>query len=281
MKLGVNLWVWSSPFDLSRDRSLLTHVRMLGAEVVEVALEDDALFEASALRRALDEEGLACSAVGLFGPARDLSVADLATRQRGVAYARDCLDRCAESGIALFTGAVLGVGGREVLTKTDRQQRYERAAEHLRELGAYAIERNVRFVVEVLNRYETNLITTAAEARDLIDLVAHPGVGIHLDTFHMGIEEADMHAAIRQAGDRLWHVHASESHRGQPGTGLTRWDQVGAGLRELNYDGWVVIESFNPAGRIAPLACLWRPLAPSPDTLARDGLDFLKLALGG
>ncbi len=86
--------------------------------------------------------------------------------------------------------------------------------------------------------------------------------------------------AVRTAGDLLAHVHASESNRGTPGAGLAAWDDLAAGLREIGYDGPIVIETFTPEVKeIARAAAIWRPLAPSQDSLAQNGLHFLKRLL--
>lgn len=278
MKIGINAWVWVAPFRTDQHMALIPKAKSFGAEVFEIAFEDDTVLDTTVFKRALDGEGLGCSGVGLFGPVRDLSLDDQA-QQAGLDYARRCIDQCAAIGASVFTGAVVGVGGTEFLTAESRQARLQRAAESLYQLGQYAQQAGVNMVVEILNRYESNFVTTAREARELMDQVSHPCVGIHLDTFHMGLEENHLGDAIRQAGDKLMHLHASESHRGTPGTGLVRWDQVAQGLRDINYGGYAVIESFNPQTWIGPLARFWRSFADSPDALARDGLAFLRKAL--
>nr|HMN31601.1 sugar phosphate isomerase/epimerase family protein [Caldilineaceae bacterium] len=253
-------------------------VRAWGAEVIEFAVEQETVVDTSALRRGLNDEGLGCSVVGLFGAARDLSL-DNSTAEAGLAYAKQCMDLCAEVGAQVFTGAVVGVGGEVYLSATQREDRLQRAAENLHQLGNYAQAAGIKFVIEVLNRYETNFINTAAEARTLVDRVNHPLVGIHLDSFHMGLEENDLSAAICTAGERLLHFHASESHRRTPGTGVTPWAQVAQGLRDIGYDGYAVIESFNPHTWIGPLARFWRPMTASPDQLAQEGIAFLRKTL--
>lgn len=278
MKIGINAWVWVAPFRTDRHLDLIPKARSFGAEVFEIAFEEEAVIDAPVLRRALESEGLGCSGVGLFGPARDLSL-DGQTRQAGLDYTRRCIDQCAAIGATVFTGAVAGVGGTDFLSEDVRQARLHRAAENLHLLGQYAQQAGVTLVIEILNRYESNFVTTAHEARELIDLVDHPCVGIHLDTFHMGLEENHLGHAIRQAGDKLLHLHTSESHRGTPGTGLTHWDQVAQGLKDIHYNGYAVIESFNPQTWLGPLARFWRSFADSPDTLARDGLSFLRNTL--
>ena len=281
VKIGINAWVWVSPFSSERDLGLIGKVRTLGGQTFEFAIEDDSVIDSPAVRRTLEDEGLGCSIVGTFGPAFDLSSEDPAVRRLGIDHARRCLDTSAMVGASLFTGATVGAGGTDLLSEPTRQARLGYAADGLREVGEHAAEVGLPFAIEVLNRYENNLLNTALQARQLIDLVDHPSVGIHLDSFHMSLEESNLGDAIRIAGDRLIHFHGSESHRGTPGGGLVPWDDVSAALSEINYDRYIVIESFNPSGRRAPRVRIWRPLAESQDALAKEGLAFLRASLLG
>src|ERR1051325_1272019 len=266
MKIGVNFWIWESPFRTDLHLNLLPLAKSMGAEVVEFTLEDDVIVDKPVLRQALRDHNLECSTIGLFGSARDLSSDDAAVRARGMEYAKRSVDMTAESGGVLFSGAVVGVGGGQVFAPAELQTRLQRAAECLHELGEYSAKAGVLFCIEVLNRYETNLINTAEQARNLINLANHASVGIHLDNFHMGIEERSLGEAIRVANDKLFHFHASESHRGMPGDGHVRWDEVAGALNDIKYERFAVIESFNPRGRLAPLSRFWRSYADSPDT---------------
>ena len=281
MKIGINLWIWGSPFRTDQNMGLINQAKSLGAEVVEFAMEDDAVIDAKVLRRVLQQEAMECSVIGLFGPDRDLSMEDAAVRRRGMDYARRCIDVCAEAGATIFTGAAVGVDGKELLSDAARRTRLRHAAESLQQLGQYAADAGVRLGVEVLNRYEDNLLNTAGQARELIDLTDHPAVGIHLDSFHMNIEETAFGDAIRLAGDRLFHFHGSDNHRGTPGEGMLRWQEVAAALKEIDYQGYVVIESFDYTSRFGPVVHFWRPLAESPEAVARNGLAFLKALLRG
>lgn len=279
MKIGINLWVWTSPFSSKRDLHLLGKVKSFGGSVVEFGFEDDATIDTSTLRRELAAHALGCSIIGMFGPERDLSSEEPKSRSRALEYAKRGLDICAEAGASIFSGSVAGVGGGKALSASQWQTGIRRVAEGLDLLGEHAAKVGVRIGVEVLNRYENNLINTARQARCLIELVQSPFVGIHLDTFHMNIEEEGIAGAIALAGDKLFHLHGSDSHRGIPGEGHVPWGQVADALQKIRYKGYVVIESFNPEGRLAPLARLWRPLADSQDALARQGLDFLRESL--
>jgi D-psicose/D-tagatose/L-ribulose 3-epimerase len=276
MKIGLNLWVWTSPFCTNRDLTLLGKVKSLGGSVIEFGLEDDATIDTKALRKELANHELCCSIIGMFSPERDLSSEDTNSRKRALEYAKRGLDFCAETGASIFSGSVAGVGGEKGLTASQWQVRIQIAAEGLNLLGQYAAKVGVRLGVEVLNRYENNLINTAKQARQLVELAQSPSIGIHLDSFHMNIEEENIADAIILAGDRLFHLHGSDSHRGIPGEGHVSWSQVASALHKIRYNSYVVIESFNPAGRLAPLARIWRPLADSQDTFACQGLAFLR-----
>ena len=97
-----------------------------------------------------------------------------------------------------------------------------------------------------------------------------------MDAFHMNIEEVDPAGAVMAAGDRIVHFHAAGSHRGTPGAGNFAWPEVAAALKEVDYAGYVVIGAFHHEAPIAQHARIWRPLAPSPDGLAQEGIAFLK-----
>ena len=140
-----------------------------------------------------------------------------------------------------------------------------------------AADHGVTIALETLNRFETDLINTCEQCLRLVSDIGLNSVGIHLDTFHMNIEEKSIYAAIKLAGAKLAHVHACENDRGAPGSGHVDWPGLAKGLREINYTGAAVIESFTPTCQaIAAATCIWRPLAVSQDALAADGLKFLR-----
>jgi D-psicose/D-tagatose/L-ribulose 3-epimerase len=135
--------------------------------------------------------------------------------------------------------------------------------------------------IEPLNRFETSFINLASQLAELLDRLDHPACQAMLDTFHMNIEEKSLGDAIRTLGPRLRHVHSCENDRGAPGSGHVPWADVAEGLNDIGYDGPVVIESFSDQiEAIAKAAAIWRPLAPTQDALAEDGLAFLQKTFG-
>jgi D-psicose/D-tagatose/L-ribulose 3-epimerase len=167
------------------------------------------------------------------------------------------------------------------MTDSERDAALDRVVDQLRDLAAYAGDRDVTLCVEPLNRFETSVLNTAAQTAAVVDRVDHPACGILLDTFHMNVEEKSLPGAIRTAGDRLEHLHACGTDRGAPGNGHLDWPAVAAALDDVGYDDQAVVESFTPdVERIARAAAIWRPLEPSQDDLARDGLSNLRDTLG-
>ena len=276
-RLGASTWIWTSPF-ADEALGLVGQVKELGFDVLELAIEDVERVTAGAVREAGEREGVGFSVCGAFGPARDLSHEDPAVRRAGVEYVKACVDLAAGIGAPNFVGPMYSaVGKARMLEPEEREQQRRWAVESLKEVAEHAAERGVGLAVEPLNRFETDLVNTAEQALELCDRVGSDRVGILLDTFHMNIDEKSFGDAIRLAGDRLLHVHACENDRGTPGTGHIPFDEVLGALRDIDYGGQLVIESFTPAVRdIAKAVSLWRPLDAPSDELARSGARFLR-----
>jgi D-psicose/D-tagatose/L-ribulose 3-epimerase len=277
IRLGASTWIWTSPFT-DEGLGLVGHVKELGFDVLELAIEDVERVTAGTVREAGEREGVEFSVCGAFGPTRDLSHEDPTVRQAGVEYVKACVDLAAGVGAPNFVGPMYSaVGKARMLEPAEREQQRRWAVESLKEVAEHAAERGVGLAVEPLNRFETDLVNTAEQALELCDRVGSDQVGILLDTFHMNIDEKSFGAAIRLAGDRLLHVHACENDRGTPGTGHIPFDEVLGALRDIDYGGQLVIESFTPAVRdIAKAVSLWRPLDAPSDELARSGARFLR-----
>jgi D-psicose/D-tagatose/L-ribulose 3-epimerase len=185
------------------------------------------------------------------------------------------VDAAAALGADLVSGPLYAPPGRaRALDPGAREAEFARACEALREVADHAGARGVRLAVEPLNRFETDLVTTTDRALELCERVGSPQVGLLLDTFHMNIEEGDVAAAVRAAGDRLLHLHACENDRGRLGHGHVDWAGV---LGEVaGFDGVVSLESFGPAAEGVRAAARWRPWFADPDEFAREGLAFLR-----
>lgn len=280
MRFGVNTFIWRSPFDTSRDLDLVDLAADLGADVFEVAVEEPSLVDPEALARALRARSLGAVVCGAYGPGRDVGDPDPNVRDATLAYIAQLVGLAAHLGAATVAGPAYGsVGLARALPEAERRAEYQRVVGSLREAAEDAAAHGVRLALEPLNRFETDRVNTVEQGLRLCDDIGNDAIGLHLDTFHMHLEERDSASAIRQAmaAGRLYHFHACENDRGVPGRGQVAWRSVTAALLESGYDGDVVIESFTPAvTSIAAAVCLWRPVAPDQDTIAREGLAFLR-----
>jgi D-psicose/D-tagatose/L-ribulose 3-epimerase len=278
MRFGVNTWVWVSPLTTDEIKKLAPQVKGMGFDWIEVPLEslDDLDFVEGA--KIIKDNGLGVSTCAAMSPDRDLIHPDLAIQQNGMSYIRGCIDATQTLGATNLVGPIYSAVGRVwQQTPDERAKDVATLVKNLHELALYAGDHGVVLGIEPLNRFETSFINLASQAVEIIDRVDHPSCKIMLDTFHMNIEEKSLGNAIRAAGARLCHFHACENDRGAPGSGNVTWNEVKQALRDIHYDGPVVIESFtNKVKSIARAAAIWRAFEPSQDALAQNGLNFLK-----
>jgi D-psicose/D-tagatose/L-ribulose 3-epimerase len=151
---------------------------------------------------------------------------------------------------------------------------------HLKVLANYARKRCRQVCLEPLNRFETDFINTCDQGLKMVREVNNPAFKLHLDTFHMNIEEKEQGAAIRKAGKLLGHFHACGSDRGTPGNDHIDWTSIAKALKAVKYKGDVVIESFTTDVKvIARAAAIWRRIEPTRDEIAVKGLKFLRKTL--
>ena len=278
MRIGANTFIWRSPLSTETDLDLPGKLATMGFDLIEVAVEDPGLINLESLKDALEESGLGVVTCGAFGPGRNLSSLEEVERAAAKEYLTWMIDAAQYLGSEVVTGPMYSAVGKARLEDpTEREKEWHLAVEGLREMCAYAADRGIGLAFEPLNRFETDLINIVDQGLKLIDDVGAPNLGLHLDTFHMHLEEKNSAEAIKDAGVRLFHFHACENDRGVPGTGQVDWGGVFQALVEIEYQGAVVIESFTPEVKsIARAVCIWREIAPDQDTIARDGLKFIK-----
>jgi D-psicose/D-tagatose/L-ribulose 3-epimerase len=279
VRFGANTWIWVSPLTDERLAELAPRLRDWGFDTVELPVEQLGDWSPSRAAEVLAEHGLGASVAVAMAPGRELCGADGETVAATQDFLRGCVDAAATVGAGAIAGPIYTSTGRTWRVSAEERRRlYASLREGLEPVCAYAGERGLRVAVEPLVRYETSLINTVEQALEAIDGV--PACGLLVDTYHANVEELDVGAALRAVGDRLVHVHASANDRGVPGSDHIDWQGVGDALRAIGYDGDVVIESFTAENEtIATAASVWRPLAPTQDAIAADGLRFLRGAL--
>jgi D-psicose/D-tagatose/L-ribulose 3-epimerase len=279
-EFGVSTFILVSPFT-DQDVGQFDVAKEMGYDLIEVCIEDPAVVSAAALKKASERTGLPVSICGAFGPDRDVSHEDPEKRRWGIEYLKLCVDIAQAVGSPHVAGPMYSATGKaRLLPQEKRRQQRQWAADSLGEVADYAAERGVTLAIEPLNRFETDLVNTVEQGLELCGLIGRDNVGLMLDTFHMNIEEKHIGEAITSAGDKVFHFQVSENDRGTPGSGHVPWSEAFDALKSIDYQGSIVVESFLPTvEEIAKAVSLWRPVAPSMDALARDGLTFLRREL--
>jgi len=194
----------------------------------------------------------------------------------GIEFIKKCIDITAELGGAFLTGTLYGpFGVRPERTRTVAQ--WEKSTENLQLIAQYASSQGIVIGIEPLNRYEHFCINTVADAVLLIQNIGESNIKVHLDTYHMNIEKKDFNTPIVAVGKYIRLVHYFENDCGTPGTSHINSKGLHKNLLEIYYSGWLVLESFfEPIPEIADFTPIWRELAPSADTLAREGINLIK-----
>jgi len=271
--LGLNLMVWNGQVGAA-ELTLLPQIKAMGYASIELPVFAADPFDSATVHAALADQGLACTVSTAPPPAVNLIDAD--RRAAGIDYLRQVITVAANVGATVVCGPLAApVGERRGRGYT--QAEWDSCVLGLRAAGAIAADHGVTLALEPLNRFETFIVNTVADGVRLVAEIDQPAVGLLWDTFHMHIEEKSTAAAIRQAGRYIKHFHASENDRGTVGTGQVAWPSVFGALRDINYQGQIVVESFGHAiAELAGAACVWRPLAASPAALAQGSITYLR-----
>jgi len=274
-KFGVNLLLWTDKFD-KESVELIPMVAKLGFDGLEIPIFAPEQVDIPATKAALEDNNLGCTGCVIHGPDRDLISDDAAIRQNAKDYMKSCIEIVQKLGGDMLIGPLYSAVGK-LIGRGRTEEEWDMCVEGLKEIATFAGEHGVSLAIEPLNRFETYFINIAADAVKMAKAVDSPNLGVQLDTFHMNIEEKNIHDAIMTAGDVLYHIHCCENDRGTPGSGLVNWKGVFEALGKVKYDRWIIIESFVPGvEEIAKAAAIWRELAPSAESLATEGLSFLK-----
>ena len=281
MKLGLHCYLFTERW--SDDRlDLLDTARDLGAECFEVVVGDDIDFTPRLTRQRAEALGLTLTVGpgGLWPTECDISADEPADRAKGLAWHCQQIDLAGDLGAAAYTGALYGHPG-TVKRRVPPADEYPRTAEGLHRLAEHAASRGVMLALEPMSHFRTHIANTPEQIMRLVTLADHANLGVLLDTYHMITEMREFGAAIRAVGDRLWGLHACENDRGVPGGGLVPWDQVFAALRDITFDGFVLLEAYNSSlSDFAFRRGMFHDVCPDGEAFARQGLAFMRRGLG-
>jgi D-psicose/D-tagatose/L-ribulose 3-epimerase len=277
MRLGVHALVWVGGWSPQECRQAIASTAEAGYDVIEIPLLDPSAVDTEDTRSVLEEHGIeAVCSLGL-SPETDVSSEDPAAVAAGRRLLGDALETAAGIGADYLGGVIYGVLGNHDQPATQRG--WANAIDAIRGLCRDAAPEGITIGLETVNRYETNLLNTAEQALRFIDEVGEPNVGVHLDTYHMNIEELGMGDPVELCGERLAYVHVGESHRGYLGTGTVDFPQLFDTLARTGYDGTIAFESFSSAvvsPALSSALCIWREMWDDGMDLAVAAREFVE-----
>ncbi|MCQ8279616.1 sugar phosphate isomerase/epimerase [Acetobacteraceae bacterium KSS8] len=287
MKFGTLFSYWNTEWncDAAGYARLIEKVAAIGFDLLEISADHVHRMSEEELVRL--REHAAAHRIGFTinsGPAKefDLASVEAATRQNGIAYFETILQKMVVLGADSLAGAIYSYWPADFVS-TDKEGAWERSIAALKLVAKTAERLGITISLEVLNRNETYILTTSAEAVEYCRRIDSPSMKILLDTYHMNIEEDDLLEAIRTAGPLLGHFHVGENNRKLPGMNNSiDWKRVAEGLHEIGYDGNVVMEPFLLAGgAVGHSIRVWRDLSDGADTAGMDqhitrSLQFLR-----
>lgn len=275
MKYGMNLLLWSGDPDDSL-LPVIEELKAMGYDGVEIPLFNLDVDKWTKYGEKIKAMDLACTAVTVRNEEDNPISPDAAVRAKGVELNKKTLDCCAALGAETLVGpyhSAIGIFSGAGPTEDE----WKWGVDSMRQVAEHAGDVNVMLGVEALNRFETYLLNIHKDSARFVREVDHPNCKMMYDTFHANIEEGDIAQAIRDCSDVLQHVHISENNRATPGSGHIDFDVNFNTLKEVGYDGWMVVEAFGLAlPEIAAATKIWRKMFDTELKLAKDSLAFMK-----
>jgi D-psicose/D-tagatose/L-ribulose 3-epimerase len=277
LEFGGHALVWAGDWSAEGARAAISGAARSGYDYVEIALLDPWKVDTAMTRDLLAEYGVRAHASLGLSPTTDVTSTDASIIAKGDELLRKATDVLHELGGTELCGVLYCSLGKYP-GPASRENRANSVAA-MQRLSDYAADKGINVNFEVVNRYETNIMNTGIEGLAFLDEVNRPNTFIHLDTYHMNIEEDGMEKSVIAAGDKLGFVHIGESHRGYLGSGNVDFDTFFAALKKINYKGPITFESFSSAvvdPALSNALCVWRNLWSDSDDLASTALSFMK-----
>jgi len=281
-RVGVHALVWVGGWTEAECRRALENSRAAGYDLIEIPVLDPTTIDVGLTRKALDDAGLSAACSLGLSLDTDISSPDPEVVARGEHLLHDALAVARDLGAEYLGGVIFSALAR--YTHPPSVEGRANCVRVLHGLAEQAAASGITLGLEVVNRYESNLLNTAKQALELIADISADNLKVHLDTYHMNIEESDFTKPVLACGDRLGYVHVGESHRGYLGTGTVNFPAFFGALAAVNYQGTVTFESFSSAV-IAPglstTLAIWRNTWTDSADLARRAREFIDAGLRG
>lgn len=272
MQVSMHNWMRAEPVE-----DTIRRLAKYGYDSIEISYDSVELAPGApgtpAVRQMLRDNRLTCyGSISLMFAGRDLIHSDPQVRASSVEYLNNCITMVKELGGQVMSIVPSEVG--KVKAMASPEEEWEWAVGGLRQVREHANREGIRMALEPLNRFETNFLNRHDQALALAEAVG-PDVGVCLDVYHMNMEEADLYAAMRSAGTRLYDLHVADNNRMACGQGMLNWAKILDTTREIGYDGSLTVEFVPPLDR-TPANPYKNALATAEKELTPEQLKFIE-----
>jgi D-psicose/D-tagatose/L-ribulose 3-epimerase len=275
-RVGVHALVWVGGWSASECRRAIENSRAAGFDLIEIPVLDPSTIDVAMTRQVLKDTGLSAGCSLGLSFETDISSPDAEVVARGERLLREALAVARGIGADYLGGVIYSALGK--YSQMPSPEGRANCVQVLRRLAQEAAADGITLGLETVNRYESNLLNTAAQTLDLIAEIDADNVVVHLDTYHMNIEESDFRTPVLACGDRLGYVHVGESHRGYLGTGTVDFTTLFEALAAIDYQGTITFESFSSAvvaPHLSTTLAIWRNLWNDSADLAQHARKFI------
>jgi len=279
-KIGVHALVWVSGWSHDECRRAIEQTAAIGYDFIEASAPDPDAFDVDFTRRQLEKNGIGINlSLGLDADT-DISSGNPEKAARGKKRLEDAVRVCRDLGGNFVGGILHSAFQKNVVPVTAAGVAMSAAI--MGEVAEMAARSDITLGMEVVNRYESNLLNTASQGVEYCRRVGAGNVKVHLDTYHMNIEESDIGGAIRETAGDLGYFHVGDSHRGYMGSGSIDFSEVFRSLAAIGYAGPIAFESFSSRVVGQPLEGIlgiWRNLWEDGHDLASHALLYTRAQL--
>lgn len=280
MKIGIHTFVWNDG-QTQRDLEVaIDKTREAGFGLLELPGFDRKVVDIGTIARRAADLGIALAASAGLPPAYDVSSADPAMVKSGEAYLNEAVSVARDLGCRQMSGPIFSAHQEFLVMPTI--EGWKTSAAVLARVAEKAKAGGVALSLELVNRYETNLMNTVAQGLAYIEQSGSDNLFLHVDTYHMNIEEADPARAIRMAGDKLGYFHVGESNRGYLGSGTINFAPSFDALLDIGYTGNISVEAFDSRALgdwIKAICAIWRETWTDSMEFARYSRTFIEMQI--
>lgn len=288
-KFGVHYAFWGNDWDVD----LMERIRLaaeLGFDSIDAVPPDYMVNldykKMAELKACAEDHGIDIVFCIGFPKSKDMASPDENVRNAGKEYSRSMIKAAEFMGADTLSGILYSCWPylyTEEITPKMKSDAWSRAVDSVKEIVSFASDHGIKYVIEVVNRFEQFIVNSVEEGKLFIRDIGHPNAKLLIDIHHANIEENSIPDAIRSAGSLLAHMHISENNRRLPGTGNhIDWSAIAKAVKDINYEGRIVIESFlATGGPVGNDLRIWRNLESDVSKEARhrmlkESLAFVK-----